>query len=122
MSRHRTTLTALAPAAIAALLALVLAPPLVAAAQDAGADCGEGTVVHGTAGDDQLTGTPGDDVIYGHDGDDTIDGQGGDDTIVGGDGQDEIRGGGGEDCLDGGKGHDSMPDKGAGDTTLRVEH
>lgn len=69
---------------------------------------GDGEVIVGTDGDDELEGTSGDDVICGLDGDDNIKGKGGHDTIHGDAGDDEIRGGAGNDSIYGGPGDDEI--------------
>lgn len=123
-ARQRRRSLAIAPAAVAAVLTLLmslfaLAPQAAAFEPEAiqldcsgyvGApgviDIGAGDLP--TAGSDIILGTPGDDVIAAGGGDDLICGEGGNDTIWGQDGDDVIIGGPGDDKLRGGDGNDAI--------------
>ncbi|WP_296611421.1 calcium-binding protein, partial [Sphingomonas sp.] len=65
-------------------------------------------VVHGGAGNDQISGGTTALTIYGDDGDDTLIGTTGNDTIDGGAGNDTITGGAGLDVIHGGAGYDTI--------------
>ncbi|MGB0101214.1 MAG: hypothetical protein WBP61_13120 [Nocardioides sp.] len=94
-------MSALAPAAVAALLLAVIVPaPALGAAPPPSCQGRPATIV-GTAEADEISGTSGDDVVVALGGDDTVRGRGGDDLICGGDGADELRGGPGDDRLHG---------------------
>lgn len=67
-----------------------------------------GTVLVGTADDDQIVGGSDAEVIRGAGGNDLIEGNGGDDELRGGPGDDEVRGGAGADELFGGNGDDQL--------------
>lgn len=69
---------------------------------------GEGEIVVGTSGADQINGSSGGDVICGLGGDDAIRGFGGHDLIVGNGGDDIIRAGRGSDSGSGNRGNDTL--------------
>ena len=78
---------------------------------------GDGNMILGTEGDDNLTGTPMADRIDGLGGDDRIDGRESDDALFGGEGDDTIVGGEGNDAIDGGAGDDALRGN-AGDDSI----
>jgi Ca2+-binding RTX toxin-like protein len=114
------------------LIALALAAPSIAAADDATDESATGssdgclglevtidgaalepgddgvTVIVGTAGPDVILGTPGPDRIVGRSGDDAICSLAGDDEIIGGPGDDLVLAGPGEDVVGGGPGADQL--------------
>ncbi|WP_374515711.1 VCBS domain-containing protein, partial [Niveibacterium sp.] len=67
-----------------------------------------GSILDGTAGNDNITGSAARDVIYGFDGRDTINGGAGADYLDGGNGNDTINGGAGSDKMIGGAGADTL--------------
>ena len=92
MRRHRALLLGAATLLAGPLLALAGAGPATADEHDGCLPAGNGMVIVGGVGNDNLVGTPFDDLIFGLDGDDTIDGMGGNDVIHGGEGDDLIDG------------------------------
>jgi len=89
----------------------------------ASGELGDGALLLGTDGDDELDGGDGNDTIDGAAGNDSLQGEEGDDYITGGEGNDTLRGGYGDDTLLGGEGNDRLEglygqdyiDAGAGD-------
>ena len=67
---------------------------------------GDGNVLVGGPGNDDLAGGNAQDSLYGGAGNDKLNGRGGDDFLDGGGGHDVLRGGTGEDTMRGGAGHD----------------
>jgi Ca2+-binding RTX toxin-like protein len=96
--------TALAGAALAAVVFIAVAPP----PEDEPRCHGRQPDLVGTEGGDLLRGTPGRDVIWGGGGDDEIIGSLGNDLLCGGLGDDLIHGGRGNDEVDGGAGTDRV--------------
>ena len=77
---------------------------------------GEGELMVGDAGANQITGTDGQDTIAGVGGDDTLLGGEGDDQIAGSNGNNSIRGEGGSDNIGGGVGDNSIRGGSGNDT------
>ncbi len=69
---------------------------------------GDGIVLDGAAGNDDLRGGAGSDTVIGGSGDDIMRGGGGDDTLFGGEGDDVIAVNGGNDLVYGGAGNDEV--------------
>lgn len=71
-------------------------------------DAGDGVVITGDTGNDNLVGTPGTDTISGGTGSDFISGGEGSDLLAGGSGRDTVWGGAGDDVISGGQGADLL--------------
>lgn len=100
---------------VTALIAALLAPTHLAAAQTAVTCNGLEATIVGTERGDLLLGTEGADVIAGLGGNDVIRGFGGNDVICGDNGRDRLFGGRGSDILFGGKKNDIVKGDGGPD-------
>jgi hypothetical protein len=108
--------TALAVAAVLALMAPAAAvaanaPAAVAPATE-GADTIVGTPLadelHAKGGDDSVRGMDGDDKLFGNEGNDSLGGSPGEDELHGGRGSDQLNGGMGDDTLSGDRDDDTL--------------
>ena len=77
---------------------------------------GDGNILLGGVGDDEIHGLDGNDTIDGGVDDDTIDGGGDDDSILGGSGNDSVLDGRGDDSVDLGEGDDYVKAGGGADS------
>ena len=112
-------------ALVAGLLALTLALPLIASAQEAPICLRAADKLsdhwdnwHGSNGKDSVTGIRGNDHLDGRDGDDFINGSRGADVVRGGPGNDLLCGGRGHDLIFGGPGRDRIYGEGENDTLI----